>query len=376
LQQGHKGHAAWFSRQDQGVMHHDLVPLPPQPPGVPWPTTAWPQRTLAPPVTAALGSLLDAVCDDGGPLSTTHAVVVVQGGAIVAERYQGALPHFDRPPDPVTPETRLLSWSMAKSVLHAAVGLLVGDGVLDLDVPAPVAEWSDPDDPRHAITLRQLLAMRDGLDFVEDYVDARVSDVIEMLFGSGNDDMAHFAADRPLAAPPGTRFNYSSGTSNIISSVVAGVVGHGEAYREYLRRRLFEPIGMHSAEPELDPTGTWVASSYVRATARDFARFGLLYLRDGTWDGVRLLPEGWVDHGRTVQSVDPEDGPYGAHWWGVAGDTLGTFRASGYEGQSITVCPVHDLVVVRLGQTAAAHYPDLTRWRADVVRAFSPGRIS
>jgi CubicO group peptidase (beta-lactamase class C family) len=235
-----------------------------------------------------------------------------------------------------------------------------------------VAEWSDPDDPRHAITLRQLLAMRDGLDFVEDYVDARVSDVIEMLFGSGNDDMAHFAADRPLAAPPGTRFNYSSGTSNIISSVVAGVVGHGEAYREYLRRRLFEPIGMHSAEPELDPTGTWVASSYLRATARDFARFGLLYLRDGTWDGVRLLPEGWVDYGRTVQSIDPEDGPYGAHWWGVAGDTLGTFRASGYEGQSITVCPAHDLVVVRLGKTAAASYPDLTRWRAEMVRAFDP----
>jgi CubicO group peptidase (beta-lactamase class C family) len=97
----------------------------------------------------------------------------------------------------------------------------------------------------------------------------------------------------------------------------------------------------------------------------------LLYLRDAVWDGARLLPEGWVDYGRTVQSVDPEDGPYGAHWWGVAGDTLGTFRASGYEGQSITLCPAHDLVVVRLGKTAAAHYPDLTRWRADVVQAFS-----
>jgi len=352
-------------------MHHDLVPLPPQPPGVPWPTTAWPQQP-PPLVAATLESLLDAVCDDDGPLATTHAVVVVRGGAIVAERYQGELAHFDRPPDPVTPETRLLSWSMAKSMLHAVVGLLVGDGLLDLDEPAGVAEWSDPNDPRHTITVRQLLAMRDGLDFVEDYVDERVSDVIEMLFGSGRDDMAHFAADRPLAAPPGARFNYSSGTSNIISSVVARVIGHGEAYQEYLRARLFAPIGMHSAEPELDPTGTWVASSYLRATARDFARFGLLYLRDGTWDGVRLLPEGWVDYGRTVQSIDPEDGPYGAHWWGVAGDTLGTFRASGYEGQSITVCPAHDLVVVRLGKTAAASYPDLTRWRAEMVRAFDP----
>ena len=90
------------------------------------------------------------------------------------------------------------------------------------------------------------------------------------------------------------------------------------------------------------------------------------------WDGRRLLPPGWVDYGRTVQAVDPEDGPYGAHWWGVEGDTLGTFRASGYEGQSITICPTHDLVVVRLGQTAAAHSPDLARWRTDMVNAFNP----
>ena len=348
-----------------------LVPLPPQPEGVPWPTTSWPQRSPPPEVSVALDALLDRVCDDDGPLATTHAVVVVHRGAIVAERYQGQLEHFDRPSEPVTRQSRLLSWSMAKSMLHAVVGLLVGDGLLGLEGPTGVPEWSAPDDPRHAITLGHLLAMRDGLDFIEDYVDERVSDVIEMLFGAGRDDMAHFAADRPLAAPPGARFNYSSGTSNIISSVVARAVGHGAPYAEFLRARLFGPIGMHTAEPELDTTGTWVASSYVRATARDFARFGLQYVRDGVWNGTRLLPEGWVDYGRTVQSVDPEDGPYGAHWWGVEGDTLGTFRASGYEGQSITICPTHDLVVVRLGKTSAAHYPDLTRWRADVVGAFS-----
>ena len=151
-------------------------------------------------------------------------------------------------------------------------------------------------DPRHAITLRQLLAMRDGLDFVEDYVDDRVSDVIQMLFGEGQADMAHFAADRPLAAPPGTRFNYSSGTSNIISGVVARTVGPGEDYARFLHSRLFGPLGMASADPEFDEAGTWVASSYVRATARDFARFGLLYLRDGMWDGSRgcSRPAGWT----------------------------------------------------------------------------------
>ena len=350
-----------------------LVPLPPQPSGTPWPTAEWPEG--APPAAVALDGLLDQVCDDSGPLATTFAVVVVHQGRVIAERYQGRLEHFDRPPEPVTAQTPLLSWSMAKSMLHAVVGMLVGDGHLDIDAPAAVPEWAAAGDPRHAITLGHLLAMRDGLAFVEDYVDERVSDVIEMLFGTGQADVAHFAADRPLAAPPGERFNYSSGTSNIISSVVARVVGPGPSYERFLRQRLFAPLGMHSATPELDAAGTWVASSYLRATARDFARFGLLYLRDGVWDGTRLLPQGWVDHGRTMQSFDPEDGPYGAHWWGVEGDTLGTFRASGYEGQSISLCPPLDLMVVRLGKTPAAHSPDLARWRGDVVRAFSAGSL-
>jgi CubicO group peptidase (beta-lactamase class C family) len=347
-----------------------LVPLPPQPAGVAWPTEEWPEGTLPPGVD--LTPLLDEVCDDDGPLAETFAVLVVHRGHIVAERYQGALEHFDRPPTPVTAETPLLSWSMAKSVLHAVVGLLVGQGRLDLDAPADVPEWADRGDPRHAITLRQLLAMRDGLDFVEDYVDGGVSDVIEMLFGRGQADMAHFAADRPLAAPPGTRFNYSSGTSNIVSGVVARTVGPGEPYARFLHSRLFGPLGMATADPEFDEAGTWVASSYLRTAARDYARFGLLYLRDGLWDGVRLLPAGWVDYARTWVSLDPEDdSPYGAHWWGVAGDTLGTFRASGYEGQSITLCPALDLMVVRLGKTPLGREPNLVPWRAAMVEAFA-----
>ncbi|HVB91651.1 MAG TPA: serine hydrolase [Acidimicrobiales bacterium] len=349
-----------------------LLPLPPQPDGVPWPTAAWP--TGDPPRGVDLGPLLERACDDGGPLATTFAVAVIHQGRLVAERYHGALEHFDRPPEPVTAGTPLLSWSMAKSFLHATVGLLAGDGKLDPEALADVPEWADPADPRHAITVTQLLAMRDGLDFVEDYVDERVSDTITMLFGEGQGDMAHFAADRPLAAPPGTRFNYSSGTTNIISALVARIVGPGEPYARFLHNRLFGPIGMASADPEFDEAGTWVASSYLRATARDYARFGLLYLRDGTWDGVRLLPRSWVDQGRTMVSVEPDDGPYGAHWWGVAGDTLGTFRAAGYEGQSITLCPTLDLIVVRLGKTATEFEPDLAAWRADLVRAFAEPR--
>jgi len=351
----------------------ELHPLPQQPDGVPWPTEEWPGGTLPPGVD--LQPLLDQVFDQDGPLAVTYAVVVVHRGRVVAERYAGALEHFDRPPTPVTADTPLLSWSMAKSVLHAVVGILVGDSHLDLDAPAPVPEWADPGDPRHVITLRQLLAMRDGLHFVENYTDDRVSDVITMLFGDGEADMAHFAADRPLAARPGTRFNYSSGTSNIISGIVARTVGPGAPYARFLQARLFAPIGMSSAYPEFDAAGTWVGSSFLYATARDWARFGLLYLRDGVWDGLRVLPEGWVDGGRTWVSEDPEDGsPFGAHWWGMVGDTRGTFRASGYEAQSVTVCPDLDLVVVRLGKTPYEREDNLVPWRAAMVEAFARAR--
>ncbi len=344
-----------------------LVPLPPQPPGVPWPTAAWP--TGPAPDGVALGPLLDAAFTDPA-MATTYAVVVVQGGQLVAERYGGELEHWDRPNEPVVPETRLLSWSMAKSVLHAAVGVLVGDGRMRTEEPAGLPGWQGADDPRREVTVEDMLAMRDGLAWNEDYVEAGGSHVIEMLFGTGQDDVAAFAADRPLAAAPGERFNYSSGTSNLVSSLVAGQVGRGEAYEAFLRERLFEPLGMASARPRLDATGTWIASSYLYATAQDWARFGTLYLRDGSWDGRRLLPEGWVDHGRRVRSADEEGDLYGAHWW-IEGDDLGSFAARGYEGQSIVVCPALDLVVVRLGRTAEERKEAVARWRAAVVAAFA-----
>ena len=281
------------------------------------------------------------------------------------------LERWDGPSEEIGPDTRFLSWSMAKSMLHAIVGTLVGDGRLTLDAPAPVPAWQGSGDPRNALTLQDLLEMRDGLDFVEEYIIGSPSDVIDMLFGSGQDDVAAFTEAKPLAVEPGSRFNYSSGTSNVISAIVARSVGRGDDYGSYLRHRLFQPIGMTSAVPGFDKTGNWVASSMVHATARDLARFGYLYLRDGLWDGHRLLPEGWVDHGRLPHSVDPEDGDlYGAHWW-VVGDEYGSFRASGYEGQSILVSPAPDLVVVRMGKTPTERGPHLEHWRRRVVAAFA-----
>lgn len=349
-----------------------LVPLPTQSPDVAWPTTRWPTGGL--PHGVDLDRLLDAAFDPEGPLHDSYAVVVVHGGRLVAERYGGSLPRFDGPGRPVTPDAALLSWSVAKSMLHAVVGMLVGDGRIDPDRPADVSAWHTDGDPRAAITVRHLLAMRDGLAFTEDYEDPDSSDVMQMLWGSGRADMARYAADRPLAAPPGTRYNYSTGTSMVLSGLVARILGPGAPYEAYLADRLFRPLGMSGATPGFDDAGSWVAGSYVHATARDFARFALLYLRDGMWEGRRLLPEGWVDAGRSPRSVDPDDGHlYGAHWW-TRDDPLGTFWASGHDGQYLDLVPALDLVVVRLGRTDSGRSPLLRAWRNEVIAAFAGSR--
>jgi CubicO group peptidase (beta-lactamase class C family) len=321
--------------------------LPPQPRGVPWPTHAW---TLGPPPAAGVTAAVDRLLAQPPDLGTTLAIVVVHRGRIVAEGYE---PGSDA-------STALISWSTAKSMTHAVAGLLVGDGLLDLDAPAAVPEWQRPGDPRRAITLQQLLEMRAGLRFAEDYVDAGVSDVIEMLFGTGQHDVAAFAAGFPLDHPPGIAWSYSSGTTNIVSRALGDVVGGGEAgMRAFLHDRLFGPLGMASADPRFDAAGTFSGSSFVYCTARDFARFGYVYLRDGVWDGRRVLPAGWVDHARRGVPVPPdEDFGYGAHWW-LWREYPGSFAAHGYEGQYLLVVPDRDLVLVRLGKTPAELRPNL-----------------
>ena len=346
-------------------MTEALLPLPGQPADVSWPAPdpdGWPTG----PAPAPVVDLVDELFGNAERFGDTYAVVVVQGGRLLLERYGGALPSFEHDPTPVVPTTKLLSWSMAKSITHALAGLLVGDGLLDPAAPAAVAEWAG--DERSAITVDHLLAMRSGLAWREDYDDAGASDVIEMLFGSSSGDTAGFAAACPLAAPPDTVFNYSSGTTNIVSRVIRDAAG-GQVGVEALLARVFDTIGATSPEARFDDAGTFIGSSYVHATARDYARFGLLYLRDGCWDGERVLPEGWVDHARTLRSIDPEDGSaYGAHWW-IEQDAFGTFRAQGYEGQSVMVCPAKDALLVRLGRTPEALKPALVDWRRRAIEA-------
>ncbi|MFY9782467.1 MAG: serine hydrolase [Acidimicrobiales bacterium] len=338
--------------------------IAPQPLGVEWPTKRWPRATHP------RQSELEAVVDEAftnDELAITNAVVVIQGGRVLVERYAGVREFFDRPPEAIDASSPLLSWSMAKSMLHMIIGTLVDDGLLNPFAPAPVPEWRDEGDPRGAIRLRDLLAMRDGLAFVEVYEIGETSHVIDMLFGEGQDDMAGYTARLPLAHEPGAFFNYSSGTTNVLSRIVADIVGYGDQYRDYLEARLFGPLGMTSAEATFDETGVFVASSYVHANALDFAKFGLLYLRGGEWGDEQLVSRAWVDTAQIPLSVDEETRSFYSWQWWVTGDDYGTYWASGYEGQMICVVPALDALVLRFGHTPEDHYPALAAWRERVL---------
>lgn len=300
----------------------------------------------------------------------TRAIIVVQGGQIVAERYA---PGFDR-------NSRLLGWSATKSIAGTLIGLLVDDGRLKLDAPAPIPEWQAAGDPRAAITLRQLLNMTSGLSFVEAYRPG--NDSIRMLFEVG--DMAALAQSRPLAQAPGSHWSYSSGTSNILSAILFHATGGTlEGMARFARERLFEPAGMKSALIEPDESGVLVGSSYGYATARDWARFGLLYLNGGMAGGKRLLSRDWVDFVRTPSSNDARPFYNGQFWLNrvEAGGPKGTafrdlpddaFMAMGHNGQMVMIIPSRNAVIVRLGWTPEGQVFDFNRYLTPIVAALTP----
>ncbi|MEI6495202.1 MAG: serine hydrolase [Actinomycetota bacterium] len=319
----------------------------------------------------AAGAAADVLFADDAPHGRSLALLVQQGGEVVFERYGTQPDTLFGPGSPVDANTTLISWSMAKSITHAALGMAVLDGLLDVNAPAPVPEWQGTD--KAAITLLQLLEMRSGLEFVEDYVDDSVSHCIEMLFGAGVADTAAYAASQRLIHVPGEVFNYSSGTTNIVSRILGASLGGGqEAMEHFLRTRLFEPLGMHSAVPKFDDAGTFIGSSYVYATANDFARFGQFYLDDGVVDGVRLLPEGWREHARTWSAHDPDGFDYGRHWW-LWPEFPGVFAAHGYEGQYTVVWPERGLVLVHLGKSPYDQRQALNEQLRSIVAAAAAG---
>ncbi len=312
---------------------------------------------------SALRGAIDPLFDDDA-MGQTRALVVLRDGKVIAERYA---PGFG-------PDTKLLSWSIAKSVTAVLVGLMVADGRLALDSPVPVPAWNQPGDPRGRITLRQLLTMSSGLDHVEDGDPQPQGDTVRMLFADGTQDMAAYAESKPLAHAPGATFAYSTGTSMILTDLMTRMLTNSadpdvrrRAMQMFIDGRLKAPGKLPSLTPEYDATGTMIGGSILHMTARDYGRFGDLLRRRGrSPNGHQILPEKWIDLMTTPSRRNPA---YGLHIWlnrdssesalmpGQAPESL--FGCVGHNGQYILISPSQRLTVVRIGMS-----PDKDQRRA------------
>jgi CubicO group peptidase (beta-lactamase class C family) len=310
---------------------------------------------IVPPQSPALAAALDRAFAEPAqpPYRRTRAVVVMKSGRIVAERYA----------DGIGPETPLLGFSMTKSVVSALIGVLVRQGKLKLDGPAPVAAWKDPDDPRHAITVDQLLRHTAGLALgssLQASLGSAFEPVNRMKFMES--DMAAYAESIPLATAPGKAWNYHDGNMLVLSHLIRDAAGGtAEGALRFARRELFAPLGMRHVTLQLDGSGTIKGSSEMLASARDWARFGQLYLNDGMAGGKRILPEGWAKYSATPTPTAWVG--QGAGFWTNLGDSFGaayrtehgwprdTFFAKGTIGQYAIVVPSERLVIVRLGRS-------------------------
>lgn len=285
---------------------------------------------------AKMEPIAKALVDDRAYNGHPFAFVALHQGKLVAERYDKG----------IDADMKLLSWSMAKSFTNAIAGLMVGDEMVDLNAPMDIAEWQNDD--RKKITLNDLLQMQSGLEWNEDYGNR--SDVNLMLHRE--QDMGQFALSKPLEHEPGAYWYYSSGSTNIVMRYLRGKFTSDEAFLNYIRTRLFAPLGIRNAVFEQDMSGTPIGSSYLYITAKDFARFGQLYLDEGCVDSLRVLPEGWVDY--TVTPASDSKGGYGAFFWLNKGKELpdvpeDMYYCKGHDGQRIFIIPSKELVVVILG---------------------------
>ncbi|MEZ5681091.1 MAG: serine hydrolase [Erythrobacter sp.] len=307
----------------------------------------------------------------------TRAVVVMHGGKIAAERYAEG---YDK-------NTRFVSWSMAKTVTAVMIGMLVADGQLRLDAPAPEPRWQRTGDPRAEITLRQLLQMRSGLEHTESGDPPYESGEVRMLFLDGRDDMADYATAQPLEAEPGSKFEYSSATTVILADIAARALTPSrdpevrrKAVSEYLHSRLFGPLGMTSAVPEFDRAGTLIGGSLIHATARDWARFGELLRNKGSYRGEQLVPRKWIEQMVTPSPRSPQ---YGMQTWlnhqppegedyplFMRGAPRSMFAMSGHMGQYVFVSPSQKLTLVRLGHSGAPQRKQVLQQIEDVIELY------
>ncbi|RUU00869.1 class C beta-lactamase-related serine hydrolase [Mesorhizobium sp. USDA-HM6] len=310
------------------------------------PDALWPEGER---VDASQNPQVSKIIDDAAMAGTgMRALVVVKNGRIVAERYG----------DGFTAKTPLLGWSMTKTVNAAIVGTLVKDGKMALASKGLFAPWKA--DGRAAISLADMMAMSSGLEFNEDYGD--VADVTRMLYLEP--DMAGFGEGKPLTGEVGKVFSYSSGTAVMLSRLWQDAVGDKAKALAWPRATLFGPLGMHSAVLETDEQGTFVGSSYLYATAHDWARFGQFLLQGGVWNGAQILPTGFVDWMREpapaskvygkgqvwIEGPGDEESPGAGAGAGLPKDT---YWMEGHDGQTVAIIPSEQLVVVRLGLTPA-----------------------
>ena len=310
-------------------------------PGYSQDTIKWPLGDILPTKnpgidTIKLGEITKKLINDNAYNGDAFAFMVIYKGIPVVEAYK---PQFNR-------KTRFLSWSMAKSFINAMVGILVKQGKMDITRPAGIDEWKM--DERSKITLNDIMQMQSGLKWNEDYGNR--SDVTLMLHCES--DMAHFAMDQPAKYPAGTHWYYSSGATNIISYLIRKQFSNDSSYYVFANNQLFNRIGAPDAVFEVDPSGTRVGSSYLYATTRDYARFGLLFENDGVFNGDRILPEGWVKYTTSVASAS--NGVYGSFFWLNRGHSLPSvpedmYACDGHDGQHIYILPTQQLVVVVLG---------------------------
>ena len=275
---------------------------------------------------------------EGEEIQRTRAVVVLHKDQLVSEQYSAGF----------TAETKLLGWSMTKSLANAALGILQKKGKVSLDQNNLFREWEN--DERSKITLNNLLQMNSGLEWEEDYT--AISDVNKMLFLE--EDMPMVPLKKPLTGEPNNSWNYSSGTTNLLSKFIRQQFDTYQEYLDFWYDELIDKIGMDSMTVETDLAGNYVTSSYGWATTRDWAKFGLLYLNKGNWKGEQLFNESWADY--TATPTNGSNGEYGAHFWLNAEGKFPNvprdlYSCNGFQGQFIFIIPSKDLVVVRFGLT-------------------------
>jgi CubicO group peptidase (beta-lactamase class C family) len=293
-----------------------------------------------------------------GQGSETIAVLVVEKGRIVSERYR---------PD-LNMHSSQRTWSVGKSIAGTIVGAAAQQGLLGVQAPAPVPEWQRPGDPRRAITTEQLLRMASGLN--SDHAGNRTD---ALYFGGVA--VADQAASWPLVAPPGTTFRYANNDTVLAIRGLQHVLGDGGRSRRFPFEALLWKIGMTRTVPETDWRGHFILSSQVWTTARDLARLGLLHIHDGVWNGERILPAGWTGYVRSHGPAQPVSGyGYGATWWTFPKDSglpQDAIVAQGNRGQYLVVIPSRSLVIVRRGFDATGMNFDPAQFTGDLLRAFT-----